>query len=282
VPDADLVKAPPSLPEPVARRGLDEFQWRTLKNTLYPGATSESILLVIDYCRARRLDPMKRPVHIVPMEVRIAGTDRTEWRDVPMTSISEARITAFRTGLYLGHSAPDFGPIIDVKGVKAPEWVSMTFYRQHPRLAHDKLEFPVRTWFREVVATNREGRPNARWSRAPTQMLLKCCEAAGLREAFPDEIGGERIEEEMEGQRAIDARVVEAPSDAPALVMPPEFEEWLTDLEAVADSGLDAFASAWANAQPEQRAYLMATDPEGYDRLKAKASAVSVANEDQP
>ncbi len=29
-----------TLPEPVARRGIDEYQWRTLKGSLYAGAKS--------------------------------------------------------------------------------------------------------------------------------------------------------------------------------------------------------------------------------------------------
>ena len=48
------------LPEPVARRGISEAQWRTLCTSLYPGAKPESVLMVIDYCAARKLDPLKR------------------------------------------------------------------------------------------------------------------------------------------------------------------------------------------------------------------------------
>jgi hypothetical protein len=41
------------LPAAVARRGITEAQWRTLMNSLYPGAKGESVLLVWDYCKAR-------------------------------------------------------------------------------------------------------------------------------------------------------------------------------------------------------------------------------------
>lgn len=262
-----------ALPEPVARRGIDEYQWRTLKGSLYPGAKSDSILAVIDYCRARKLDPLKRPVHIVPMEVKIAGTDRTEWRDVVMTSIYEARITAQRTGRYLGHSAPFYSALIDVKGVRAPEYCEITFYRGSD--GGTRIEFPIRVYFREVVATNRDGKPNARWSRSPIQMLTKCTEAAGLREAFPDEIGGAPIAEEMDGQRAVvDVLDAEAAAE-PALVMPANYDDWLADLRAVADTGLDPFAQAWKDSPIECRGYLMGTEPDAYEHLKAHAAAVS-------
>ncbi len=188
------------LPEPVVRRGITEYQWRTLFN-LFPGAKPDSALMVWDYCKARQLDPMKKPCHIVPMRVKVNG--EWGWRDVVMPGIYEYRTTAQRTGLYLGHSEPEYGPNIDVLGVKAPAWCAMAFYRWNEK-AREKVPFPVKVWFAEVVATkekdNREY-VNERWTKAPIQMLTKCTEAAGLRESFPDEFGGEPTAEEMEGRR---------------------------------------------------------------------------------
>jgi phage recombination protein Bet len=254
------------LPEPVARRGITEAQWRTLKSSLYPGASSASVLMVIDYCIARKLDPLKKPCHIVLIEVKVG--DKYEWREVIMAGVYELRATAQRTGQYLGHSIPEYGPIATVKGVAAPEWCAITFYRQHPTRPDERIEFPITTFFREVVATNREGKPNARWSRAPVQMLTKCCEAAGLREAFPDEIGGQHTEEELAGQRPPDAP---AQPERPELVKPDRFDDWLLDLAAVADEGLQPFEATWADSSRALRAYLMATDPERYEQLKAKS-----------
>src|SRR5678816_4623930 len=112
-----------ALPEPVSRRGISEAQWRTLCNNLFPGATSNSVLMVWDYCVARRLDPLKKPCHIVPMEVKDAKTGKYEYRDVVMPGIYEHRTTATRTGQYLGHSEPIYSEdTIDVAGVPVPEW----------------------------------------------------------------------------------------------------------------------------------------------------------------
>lgn len=192
----------PALPAPVARRGITDAQWRTLKNNLFPGAQSESVLMVWDYCLARKLDPMKKPCHIVPM--RIKQGDDYIWRDVVMPGIYEYRTTAIRTGFYMGHSKPEYGPEIDHMGVKAPEWCAITVYRWSPA-ASCKVEFPVTVYFRECAATKFDKKAgehvvNERWTKAPIQMLTKCTEAAGLREAFPDELGGEPTAEEMEGQ----------------------------------------------------------------------------------
>lgn len=195
------------LPEPVVRRGVSEAQWRTLCNSLFPGANPQSVLLVIDYCQARKLDPMKKPCHIVPMRVKDGKTGEYGWRDVVMPGIYEYRTTAQRTGEYLGHSRPEYGPVIEHAGVKAPEWCEMTMYR-HCRHG-ERIEFPVRRYFAEVVGVTKEGKANDRWSKAPVQMLEKCVEAAGLREAFPDEFGGEPTAEEMDDQRPIEIDTIQ-------------------------------------------------------------------------
>jgi len=236
------------LPEPVARRGLTEAQWRTLKNNLFPGAASDSVLMVVDYCRARKLDPLKKPCHIVPMSVKNAQTGAYEWRDVVMPGIYEYRTTAMRTGLYLGHSAPVYGPEIDFKGIKAPESVSMTFYRWNKE-AGQRIEFPVTVLFREAVATKKDGTPTERWFKAPVQMLTKCGEAAGLREAFPDEFGGEATFEEMEGRTLVDA-----PAPAPAGPAPRDATEKVgaikDRLKAKTSASAPASAPAEAAAPP--------------------------------
>jgi len=263
------------LPEPVLRRGITEPQWRTLANNLFPGADPKSVLMVWDYCIARKLDPMKKPCHIVPMEVKDAKTGNYGWRDVVMPGIYEHRTTATRTGQYLGHSPVEYGPIAECMGVGAPEWCAMTMYRWNAD-AKMRAEFPVRVLFREAVAVTKdrktgEWKANSRWSKAPVQMLTKCAEAAGLREAFPDEIGGEQTAEEMDGQRAIDAVVTVVP-DKPAAPKPEGYDNWYADLQAVADNGEDALADAWKQSSTDYRTYLMASDASQWDALRVRAA----------
>lgn len=213
-----------NLPAGAIARGLDEPTWNTLCNSIFPGALADSILMAVDYCRARQLDILKKPCHIVGMRVqqKYMGTNgqvesRWVWRDVILPGIYEYRITARRTGEYLGHSTPEWGEPIKFgdelqngsSPITAPEWCAMTIYRWNAEL-HKRIEYPVQIYFTEVVATrDLDGKTvaNARWSKAPRQMLLKCTEAAGLREAFPDELGGEPTAEEMDG-RTIDAETV--------------------------------------------------------------------------
>ena len=185
------------LPSPVERRGIDEFTWRALVSSVFPGAKSESILMAVDYCRARKLDVLKKPVHIVPMQVKDAKTGEYGWRDVIMPGISELRTTAARTGEYVGHSEPAYGPEIEHKGVKAPEWCQVTVYRM---INSVRAEFPHREYFKEVVATKKDGAVNSMWTRRPIGQLTKCTIAGGLRDGFPEELGGVHTADEMEGR----------------------------------------------------------------------------------
>jgi hypothetical protein len=50
------------------RFGVDQTAWRALVEAIYPSAqTVEGVLLALSYCKARGLDPFKRPVHVVPI-----------------------------------------------------------------------------------------------------------------------------------------------------------------------------------------------------------------------
>ena len=92
---------PANIQTALTERNIDTAVWTTLQNSVFPGAKDESILLAVDYCKARKLDILKKPCHIVPMSVTDAKTGNKNWRDVIMPGIYEQRITAFRTGQML-------------------------------------------------------------------------------------------------------------------------------------------------------------------------------------
>lgn len=230
------------LPRPVARRGITEPQWRTAMNSLFPGARPESVIMVFDYCKARGLDPLKKPCHIVPMQVKIDGD--YVWRDVIMPGIYEYRTTATRTGFYLGHSEPEYGPDINFLGVTAPAFCKMVVYRWNPE-AKMRAEYPVRIKFAECCGTAKDRKTgdqyvNGRWAKAPEQMLTKCTEAAALREAFPDELGGTHTAEEMLDQRPTEEVVATAVKvDPRGDTSNVDFEardRWVADIKAIIES----------------------------------------------
>ena len=237
-----VVQVEPTLPQAVVRRDISEMQWRTLMNNLYPGASGESVLMVWDYCMARKLDPMKKPCHIVPMKVKQGGD--YVWRDVVLPGIYEYRTTAHRTGQYLGHAIPVYGPGIEAYGVTAPEYCDFTVYRWNPE-AKIKAEYPVRVRFSEVVAL-KDGKANQRWAKAPMQMLTKCAEAASLREAFPDELGGVPTMEEMEGH-VVDEPVRQVdlgPRPDTADVDMALVDKWISEITDVLNQDKEEYAIA--------------------------------------
>ncbi len=172
-----------------------------LKSSLYPGAADTSIRMVLEYCRAAHLDPLQKPVHIVPMWDKNAG----QMRDVIMPGIGLYRIQAARTGQFAGMSEPEFGPEIRSSigdtTVVYPEWAKVTVKRV---LSNGVIaEFTaVERWLENYAVKGGKERsiaPNSMWTRRPFAQLAKCAAAQALRIAFP-EIGAQPTAEEMEGK----------------------------------------------------------------------------------
>lgn len=171
-----------------------------LATSLYPGASVNSIKMVLGYCKATGLDPMQKPVHIVPMwdsKVKMM-------RDVVMPGIGLYRTQAARNGC-AGVSEPDFGPDIteEIGGLKItyPEWCKVTVKRRMS--SGDTAEFTAKEFWKENYAVKggqeKSVAPNAMWAKRPYGQLAKCAEAQALRKAFP-ELGSEPTADEMEGK----------------------------------------------------------------------------------
>jgi phage recombination protein Bet len=178
---------------------------RVLENSLYPGAKRESIELVLSYCRANGLDPMLRPVYIVPTSVR--KPDGTwETRDVLMPGIADYRIKAARSGEYGGKSEPEFGP--DVRetlagvAVTYPAWCRITVRRIVQGQAREFVA--TERWLENYATAKRDTQaPNAMWKKRPYGQLAKVAEAQALRMAFPEFSAGYTAEE-MQGKTGAD------------------------------------------------------------------------------
>lgn len=199
--------AGPRLPFPKGveeRFGIDRTQWKALVEAVFPMAKSpDSVVLALAYCRARRLDPFKRVVHIVPIWDSARSCEvETVW-----PGIAEHRTTAMRTGNFGGFDAAAFGNTIEEtfegttkKGsvsvkMRYPEFCQITVYRM---VDGQRVAVPgPRVYWREYFSKlGRANVPNDRWQRAPFQMIEKCAEAAALRRAFPEEFGDEATVEE--------------------------------------------------------------------------------------
>lgn len=170
-----------------------------LTTSLYPGAAIASIRMVLGYCRAGQLDPLQKPVHIVPM------WDKTTkaMRDVIMPGIGLYRTQAARTGEYAGVTEPEYGTDVTEKlggvDVTYPKWCKVAVKR---KLASGEMaEFTAVEFWKENYATAGKDSeaPNAMWKKRPYGQISKCAEAQALRKAFP-EVGSAPTADEMEGK----------------------------------------------------------------------------------
>lgn len=234
--DIAVVEQDPTLAKPripyhsavLERFGIDRSDWNTLVNVVFPAAEStESVVMALAYCKARRLDVFKRPIHIVPIwNAKLNKVVDTVW-----PGISELRTTAARTGAYAGQDAAVFGPSVVMElgkvTLEVPEWCQVTVYRMVGGMRVPFVGPRVR-WL-ETYATRRHDadEPNSMWHDRPWGQLEKCAEAAALRRAFPEELGSDMIPEEVE--RGVERRQVD--NEAERTKRPAAFDK-LKELQA--------------------------------------------------
>ncbi|HLT04807.1 MAG TPA: phage recombination protein Bet [Pseudomonas sp.] len=188
-----------------------------LKTSLYPGASDASVDLVLSYCKAAGLDPMQKPVHIVPMWDAKAG----QMRDVVMPGVGLYRTNAARTGEFGGISEPEFGPMVTERigkvDITFPEWCRVTVSRRLPS-GHLAQFTAVEYWIENYAikgGKEKDQSPNAMWSKRPRGQLAKCAQAQALRMAFPEATGSMPTAEEMEGKPIIEGEATAAPKREP-------------------------------------------------------------------
>jgi phage recombination protein Bet len=208
-----------------------------LQNSLYPGAATESVKMVLSYCKAAQLDPIQKPVHIVPMWDAKSGS----MRDVVMPGIGLYRIQASRSGEMGGVSEPEFGEDVTEKigGVEItfPRWCKVTVSRL---VGGTLVHFEAKEFWMENYAIKggkeKSIAPNAMWTKRPYAQIAKCAEAQALRKAFP-EFGAAPTAEEMEGKE-LDSQEKDITPPRPATL--PDYpqsrfdekrEAWITAIE---------------------------------------------------
>lgn len=211
---------------------------RVLQNSLYPGAQIGSVQMVLGYCQAAGLDPMQKPVHIVPMWDSKSGS----MRDVVMPGVNLYRTQASRTGRFAGITEPEFGPMIEEtmggQRIVYPEWCRVTVKRLMDN--GTVAEFTVCEYWIENYAVKggkeKSIAPNAMWTKRPRGQIAKCAEAQALRKAFP-ECGSQPTAEEMEG-KSMGAEIDITPPPAAALS-----QDWVA--AAAACKTTEEMAAVW-------------------------------------
>jgi len=153
-------------------------QLQLIKDTVAKNATNDELKLFLYRCRIMGLDPLKPgQIHFV------------KYGNSPGTiivGIEGFRAKAAKTGKISGISR---GVIRDDKGKCIGAWAEV--HRsdwQHPA--------------REEVSLAEYSTGKSAWAKMPETMIKKVAEAAALRMAFPDDLGGVYTREEMDQAEA--------------------------------------------------------------------------------
>lgn len=229
------------------RFDVDRATYKVLIEAIWPSAkTVDAIALALSYCKARKLDPMKRVVHIVPM------WNSTLWREVETVwpGIAELRTTAARTGEYAGIDGVELGPMVEItftgktrgrepkeltEAVTVPEWARCTVYRV-VKGVRCPFVGPKVYWKETFADVAGSGVPNSMWAERPVGQIEKCAEAAALRRAFPEELGSTYAAEEMDGRSMTAAAALGAEV---AAVDPQKTEEKASTAAATTSTEVD-------------------------------------------
>lgn len=185
-------------PSNIVPLGINETKWQILTQQLYPTVKSaESIALAVMICVENNFDPMKKPVHIVP----VWDAKQGRYVDQVWFGINALEVIAHRTKLFAGKDKPVFGAMVEKKfgsqTIMVPESCEVTVHRF---VQGQKCAFTEEVFFDERCVKTKEKTLNKMWTQMPKSQLAKCALAAALRLAFPEELGGQYAAEEMEGR----------------------------------------------------------------------------------
>lgn len=192
-------------------------QEKMIRDTYASGASESEFQVLMTTAKVRNLNPILKQIYFVS---RNAKEKDANGRDVyvkkwsAQVSIEGLRSIAERTGKYAGSSAPEFGytegrtrkmkcaftgkpfeqpiPVTCKVGIRRRDWAEPCFGVVHVD---------------EFVQTSKYG-VNKFWDEKTHVMMAKCAEAVGLRKAFPEDLSGLFISEEMPPVLADDAKPV--------------------------------------------------------------------------
>lgn len=185
---------------------FSEDQVDLIKRTVAKGATDDELKLFLHHATKTGLDPLSKQIYFQKRKTK-NGEQMTI-----ITGIDGYRLTADRTGKYAGNDDPVFD------NEENPKKAVVTVYKL---VGGVRCPFTASARWDQYYPGDYQG---FMWKKMPNLMLGKCAEALALRKAFPAELSGVYVKEEMDqaDKDVIEANVVEEKDDMKQKSPPPE------------------------------------------------------------
>lgn len=150
-----------------------------VRRTVAAGATPDELELFFHQARRAGLDPLAKQIYFV----------KRQGKGVVQVGIDGLRLIADRTGKYAGSDDSIYGANNE-RGY--PSAATVTVYKM---VSGKRCPFTATARWDEYFPGDAQG---FQWKRMPYAMLGKCAEALALRKAFPADMSGLYVHEEME------------------------------------------------------------------------------------
>jgi phage recombination protein Bet len=175
-----------------------ESKLELVKRTVANGASDDELELFLYHAKRAGLDPLAKQIYFV----------KRKGRGTIQAGIDGLRLVADRTGLYAGNDDAVFD------GETECGWPARATVTVYKMVHGQRCAFSATARWNEYYPGDELG---FQWRKMPHVMLAKCAEALALRKAFPMEMSGLYVHEEMEqagGCAALDS--AEPSGDSPS------------------------------------------------------------------
>lgn len=164
-------------------------QKQLIRDTVAKGAGDDQFKVFIYTCERTGLDPFARQIYF-----QLRKNSRTgESNMTILTGIDGYRLIADRTGAYAGNDDPVYD------NEQSPYKATVTVYKM---IAGVRCPFTASARWDQYYPGDHQGQM---WRKMPHLMLGKCAEGLALRKAFPAELSGIYVKEEMDQAAKTDA-----------------------------------------------------------------------------
>ena len=157
---------------------ITQEQTALIKQTICQGATDAEMKLFFYDCQRRGVHPLDKLIHFT----------KRKGKYVPITSIDFFRIRAQASEAFAGEEEAEF--VIGEDGF--PDSCKYVVYRL---VNGQRYSWTATARWSEYYPGEEQG---FNWKKMPFLMLAKCAEALALRKAFPGELQGLYVKEEMD------------------------------------------------------------------------------------